>query len=107
MSWMMVTSTVKPEKVADVEAAVGAVFDALTAGQQADVRYISLKGSDGVTFVAILDIAEGTENPLPSMPSFREFQSRLPDWIDGPPATDQMTVVGSYGFLDQPSAEGH
>jgi len=105
MSWTVITSQVKPEKVADLEAAASAVFEMLATERPKNVRYMSLKGSDGVTFVAMLDIAEGIENPLPSLSAFRDFQSRLPDWIDGPPAADQMTVVGSYGILDQPAAE--
>lgn len=107
MSLMMVTAKVKADKVVDLEAAAGAVFGALANEQPENVRYLSLKGSDGVTFVAILEIAEGSQNPLPEMPAFQVFQSKLRDWVDGPPANDQMTVVGSYRMFDPTTAESH
>jgi hypothetical protein len=101
MGVMMVTSRVKKDKVTELEGALGIVFSALDTEQPENVRYMSLKGSDGVTFVAVLEVEEGAENPLLLIPEFQEFQKRLPEWVDGPPATDQVAVVGSYGFFDR------
>jgi len=37
------------------EGAIGVVFSTLATEQPESVRYMSLKGSDGVTFIAVLE----------------------------------------------------
>jgi len=98
---MMVSSRVREDKVSELEDALGAVFTSLATEQPENVRYMALKGSDGVTFIAVLEVEEGAENPLLLIPEFQEFQGRLPEWVDGPPAIDQVAIVGSFGFLDR------
>jgi hypothetical protein len=100
VSVLIVNSKVKKEKVGEVEAAVRRVFDALDAEGPGNVRYASCKGDDGVTFVVLLEIADGTDNPLPAIPAFRDFQTGLANWVEGPPAPEQLTVVGSYRLFD-------
>jgi hypothetical protein len=46
--------------------------------------------------VALLQVDDGVDNPLPALPEFREFQENLKNWVAEPPTPDQMTVVGSY-----------
>ena len=99
MTVLMVRSKVKEESVAEVEAAVGKVFAAIDEAQPQGVRYTSCKLADGLTFVALLQLDDGIENPLVELPAFREFQANLPGWVDGPPVAEQLTVVGSYGFF--------
>ena len=60
------------------------------------VRYASCRSSDGVSFVVLLALDEGIENPLAAIPEFRTFQQRLGDWLAAPPVPDQMTVLRSY-----------
>jgi hypothetical protein len=96
MGVMMVRATVKPEHVDDVEVAAKAMFSAIDEAKPEGVRYASCKLADGVTFVALLEVEERTENPLPALPAFREFQDNLKQWMSGPPTAEQMTVVGSY-----------
>lgn len=101
MSVLMVSAKVKEEKVSDVEAAVGRVFESLDSEQPGNVRYASCRSADGLTFVVLLEVADDTENPLPSLPVFREFQACLADWVVEPPSTDRLTVVGSYRLFDR------
>lgn len=89
-------SKVKEEHVADVETAIGQVFSAIDRAEPENVRYASCKLADGVTFVAVLEVDEGTENPLPALPEFREFQESLKSWVAGPPSPEQLTIIGSY-----------
>jgi hypothetical protein len=96
MNTMMLQATVKPECVADVDAAVRTMFAAIEAAQPGGVHYSSCRSSDGVTFVALLALDEGVENPLPTIAEFRDFQAGLGTWLAAPPVPDQMTVVGSY-----------
>jgi len=94
----MVISKVKEQSVPELEAALDLVFGALKREEPQNVKYMSLKATDGVTFVAILEVDDGTENPLPALVPFQEFQARLPEWVEGPPTTHQLSLVGSYGF---------
>jgi hypothetical protein len=101
MKVLMVRSKVKAESVAEAEAGVKKMFAAIAQAQPKGVHYASCKLADGVTFVALLQLDEGVENPLPALPEFMEFQASLEDWrADGPPVPEQLTVVGSYGLFD-------
>jgi hypothetical protein len=96
MSVMMIRAKVKDESVGDAEAAVKTMFSAIEQAEPQGVRYASGKLSDGATFVILLGLEEGIDNPLPTVPAFREFQENLKDWIAEPPVPEQLTVVGSY-----------
>ena len=100
MNVLMVRAKVKAESVTEAEAAAEKMFAAIEQAQPEGVRYASCKLADGVTFVALLQLDEGVENPLPAIPEFREFQASLKDWVDGPPTPEELTVVGSYGLFD-------
>jgi hypothetical protein len=96
MPVLMVRGKVKPEHTADVEAAAERMFAAIHKAEVEGVRYASCRLSDGVTYVALLQVDDGVDNPLPGLPEFREFQESLKNWLAEPPTPDQMTVVGSY-----------
>jgi hypothetical protein len=96
MNVLMVRSKVKAESVAEVEAAITKVFSAIERAQPAGVRYASSRLEDGVTFVALLELEGGVDNPLSAVPAFVEFQEDLKKWVSGPPTLEQMTVIGSY-----------
>jgi hypothetical protein len=99
MTVLMVRAKVKEEHVADVEAAIGKTFAAIEEAGPTGIRYASLKAADGVTFVAVLELAEGVENPLPSLPEFQELQQSLQAWLAEPPTPEPHTVVGSYDLF--------
>ncbi|WCB94572.1 hypothetical protein DSM104299_03309 [Baekduia alba] len=96
---MIVNTQVKPEHVGDVDAAAATLFAAIDRAQPQGIKYASLRLADGVTYLALLQIAEGVENPLPQLPEFGAFQQGLREWVAGPPAPGQATVVGSYGLF--------
>jgi hypothetical protein len=100
MSVVMIRSEVKAESVAEVEAAAAKMFVAIEQARPEGIRYAACKLPDGVTFVALLEIADGIENPLPELAEFRDFQAGLKDWLAGPPTPEPMTVVGSYRLFD-------
>jgi hypothetical protein len=99
MSVMMARPRIKPEHVADVESAAQTMFAALHEAQPDGVRYASCKLADGETFVVMLAVEEGKENPLPAIPEFRAFQEGLKSWIAEPAQPEWLTVVGSYRLL--------
>jgi hypothetical protein len=96
MSMMMVRSKIKAESVAEVEAAARTMFSGIQEAQPQGVRYASCRLPDGVTFVALLELGDGVDNPLPTVPAFREFQENLKHWLAEPPIPEQLTVIGSY-----------
>lgn len=99
MNVMMLRAKVKEESVADVESAVTTMFSAIREAEPAGVRYASCRVADGATFVVLLQLEDGTENPLPAIPAFREFQESLRHWIAEPPVSEQLSVVGSYDLF--------
>lgn len=96
MNILMVRAKVQPAHVAETEEAVKRVFAALHQAQPEGIRYASCLLADGVTYVALLEIDEGVDNPLPTLPEFRAFQENLKIWVAEPPTTEQATVSGSY-----------
>jgi hypothetical protein len=96
MPVLMVRSKIKPENAADAEAAINRVFSAIEQAQPAGVRYASSRLADGVSFVVLLELEDGADNPLAALPTFVEFQENLKQWMAEPPTVEQLTVVGSY-----------
>jgi len=96
MSVMMLRTTVKPESAADAEAGVKTLFAALAEAKPEGIRYTSYRLADGLTYVVLLEIEEGIDNPLPKVAAFREFQENLKGWLAGPPAPDQLVTIGDY-----------
>jgi hypothetical protein len=99
MNVTMLRAKVKAERVADVEAAVRTMFSAIEQAQPKGIRYASSRLSDGATFVILLGLEDGIENPLPSVPASREFQEDLKNWLAEPPIPEELTVVGSYNLF--------
>jgi len=99
MKVLMVRAKIKDENVADAQAAVEKVIQALDQAQPADVRYASCLLSDGVTFVALLKLEDDGGHPLRELPAYAEMVENLKQWYAEPPDVEQMTVTGSYGLL--------
>jgi hypothetical protein len=96
MTTMMLRSTMHEENAADVQAALEKVFQALEQEQPAGVRYTSIRLGDGVTFVALLELENVEDNPMAALPAYAELLENLKQWQEGPPALEQITVIGSY-----------
>lgn len=99
MSVMMLRAKVKDENVADVEAALTAMFSAIERARPEGVRYASCRLADTSTFVILLQVEDGIENPLPTVNEFTKFQEDLRGWIAEPPVPEQLTVVGSFNLF--------
>jgi hypothetical protein len=106
MNVTMVRATLKEEHVADAEAAAKRMFAAIERERLEGIRYASVKLEDGVTFVAMLELEDGVENPLADLPEAQEFYAGLPGWYAEPPAFGPGTVVGSYRFFSEAVAAG-
>ena len=98
MRRVIVRYRVKPDRVAENEELVRAVYEELAAVKPEGFRYATVKLDDGVSFVHIA--VHETENPLPALASFRAFSEGVRDRCDEPPVVSDATLVGSYGLLE-------
>jgi hypothetical protein len=96
MSVLTVRAKLKPEHVAEAEASVKRMFAAIEREGLEGIRYASIRLADGVTFLALLEIEDGGENPVAALPEAQEFYGSLPGWYVEPPDVGTGTVVGSY-----------
>ncbi len=106
MNVITVRATLKEEHVADAEAAAKRMFAAIEREGIEGVRYASIKLQDGVTFLALLELEDGLENPLPAVPEAQEFYASLPGWYTEPPEVGPGTVVGSYRLFSDTVTAG-
>jgi hypothetical protein len=52
--------------------------------------------SYGETFLALLELEEGVDNPLPGIAAAEEFQENLRNWVVEPPIWEELEVGGWY-----------
>ena len=94
MGQVMVRYRVKPERVAENEALVRAVYMELEQARPAGLRYATYKLEDGVTFVHVA-ASEG-DSPLPRLAAFRRVVDGVAERCDEPPVTTAFEQVGAF-----------
>lgn len=99
MSVVMVRQKVKDASIEEGEAAVRDLFATLDRVRPEGVRYASTRVVDSSTFVILLELAEGVEDPRPAIPEYLRFLEQLKGWVDGPPVIEHLDVVGSYNLF--------
>ena len=77
MNIQIAQAKIRPEHVRDVRAAAAKVFEAIESAQFEDVGFAWLVLDDGETFVVVARVEEGTRNPIPELPEYRELQEGL------------------------------
>jgi hypothetical protein len=89
----------KPGRADENQALVEKVFAELAAERPDDLRYMTFRLDDGVSFVhvASVETPDGA-NPLAATAAFRTFQQEIGDRCEEGPLAMSATVVGSYGF---------
>jgi hypothetical protein len=96
MQVLMVQSKIKADSVSDVQAGLEKVFAALDAAQPGGMRYATFLLPDGETFVALLRIDDGVEDPLRPLPEYQEVLELVEASRAAPPVVEELTVTGSY-----------
>lgn len=99
MKLSMFRAKVKKESASVAEAGVKRMFAAIGRAQPDGIRYASTRLLDGLTYVALLQVDDGVENPLPGIPEWREFQENLKSWAE-PATREELEVVGSYRLFE-------
>lgn len=96
MKMFTVRFRILPDRAPEVDAAIERLFAAVRRQQPRGVRYTYGRLPDGETYVALLELDEGVDNPLPSLPEGRRFQEELRRWAAEPPSPEPWTVLGDY-----------
>lgn len=98
MPLLMIRYQVAEEGVEHVMRAARAAFEALEAQRPSGIRYAYYRRAGTPELIALLELDEGVENPLPAIPAARELQATVAKWVVGEPPTPQpVEVLGTYG----------
>ncbi|MGK6307574.1 hypothetical protein [Variovorax sp. DT-64] len=98
----MVQYKVKPERVAENERYVRAVYEELHRVRPVGLRYATFRLPDGQSFIHLVsNEAPDGANPLTALPDFKAFLAELRERCETPPATTDLEEIGSYGFFDR------
>jgi hypothetical protein len=101
MRRVIVRYKLKPERVAENEQLVRAVYEELDRARPDGLHYATFKLDDGVTFIHLA--THENENPLRKVEAFQRFQYGIRDRCDEPPDVEQLEEIGSYRFSAEPS----
>ena len=82
------------------------MFAAIEREQLEGIRYASVKLEDGVTFLAVLEIEDGVENPLPALPEAQSSTAASRGGYAEPPEVGPGTVIGSYRLFSDAVTAG-
>jgi quinol monooxygenase YgiN len=100
MERVMVTYKVKPDRVAENEEFVKAVYEELRQINDPDIHYATFRLDDGQTFVHIASFASAEKQPvLTGTKAFRAFQEKLGERCEVPPNPQKLNEIGSFNFV--------
>lgn len=92
----VVRYTTKPESAEENARLIREVFAELASQRPAGLRYAAFRLDDGVSFVHVAELDDGSQNPLATSEAFAKFQAGIADRCAQGPAAADATVVGSY-----------
>jgi hypothetical protein len=98
MSVQTVRFRTSPERAPAVVDQIAAFFAAIHAAAPVQLQYIALRETDEPVFTLILELPDGAQNPLLSIPTAAAFR----DWLPG--QTDYDTTPRSCMSLGRYSA---
>ena len=100
MRQVMVRYKVKPQRVAENEELVRAVYDELRRTDPAGLRYATFRLDDGVSFVhlAVTESEDGA-SPLSTLKAFREFQKDIDERAEEGPVVTELELIGSFRLV--------
>ena len=97
MRQVIVRYKVKPDRVAENERLVRAVYDELHRTEPAGLRYATFRMADGVSFLHLSTTeTEDGRNPLTEVEAFARFQEAIGERCDEPPVVTELEAIGAY-----------
>jgi hypothetical protein len=94
MPQVMVRYKVKPDRVAENEQLIRAVYEELHHTAPAGLRYATFRLDDGLTFVHVAMMDGG--NPLAEVQAFQRFKRNLAARCDEQPVRTELDEIGSF-----------
>jgi hypothetical protein len=98
MRTIVVQYRTKPDAADENQQLIEEVFAELAERKPPNLRYVSMRLEDGVSFVHVAMETDEGAGSLGDLPAFRTFVSEIADRCEVPPAATGAAVVGSYGF---------
>jgi len=96
----MIRYEAKPEQAGENQRLIEGVFDELHRSSPAGVSYTVVRMSDGVSFMHVATVeSDDGPNGITQLATFAEFQKAIQDRIQQPPASEEVTLVGTYNAL--------
>ncbi len=100
MQQVIVRYKVKPERAAENEELVRAVYAELHRTKPAGLRYATFQLDDGVSFVHLAsNDTEDGQSPLSDVQAFKRFQENIDDRCEEGPVVSSVREIGSYRLL--------
>jgi len=96
MGSSMIRYKVRPERAAENESLVKAVYEQLNRERPDELRYATFKLPDGVTFMHIVVETDQPGRILNEVAAFKAFVTDIESRCDEPPVVTELTLVGSY-----------
>ena len=98
MKTTVVRYQAKPERAAENQQLIEAVFAELDERKPEGFSYNAFRLDDGVTFIHV-GVEQDDDNPgtLQAVPAFRAFVANVADRCDVPPQATGASIVGTYG----------
>lgn len=98
MGSSMVRYRVRPERAAENESLVKAVYEQLNRERPDSLRYATFKLPDGVSFMHLVFETDQPGQILNATAAFTAFVTDIASRCDEPPVVTELTLVGSYGY---------
>ena len=97
MKQIIVRYTVKPERAAENEELVRAVYTELHQEKPSGLHYATYQLDDGVSFIHVAaHYTENGQSPLSELRAFKRFQEHIDDRCDEGPVVSSVREIGSY-----------
>jgi hypothetical protein len=96
MKQVIVRYSVRPERAAENEELVRAVYDELERTRPTGLRYQTYQLDDGVSFVHVASVETDGDTPLSRVEAFARFQQDIDERCDEPPVVTQLRQIGSF-----------
>ena len=102
MKHVIVRYKVKPERAAENEELVRAVYAELHQTRPTGLHYATFQLDDGVSFVhlAANDTEDG-RSPLSEVQAFKRFQENIDDRCEEGPVVSSVREIGSYRLFGE------
>jgi hypothetical protein len=89
---------VKPERVAENEELIRAVYEELAQTKPDGLHYATFRLDDGVSFLHVASVEAG-QAPLGKVEAFQRFTANIAERCDEPPVATTVEKIGSYRFF--------